>query len=299
VSTLITGTSLPRLELFRQGKVRDTYLLGAALLMVASDRISAFDVVLPTLIPGKGRILTKLSRFWFELTRHIVPNHLIATDVSSLPEELQVHGDELDGRFMLVRKAERIDIECVVRGYVAGSAWKEYRSAGTIAGQRLPEGLRQSDRLESPLFTPAIKSDEGHDVNISVDELRDRVGRELAAKLESTSLSLYAHALERALSRGIIVADTKFEFGFIDGELTLIDELLTPDSSRFWDRDKYKPGIDQPSFDKQFVRDWLESTGWDKTPPGPELPAEIVAGTRNRYREAYERLTGAKLERSS
>ena len=287
--------TLAGLELFRRGKVRDTYVVDDALLMVASDRISAFDVVLPTLIPRKGEILTQLSGFWFDLTRSVVPNHVITTDPDSYPAELRGLGTHLAGRSMLVRRAERIDIECVVRGYLAGSAWKEYRSRGTVAGKTLPRDLRHCDRLDEPIFTPAIKEDTGHDVNVSVAGLRARIGDELAAQLEQTSLEIYRLAAEFAAKRGIIVADTKFEFGFIDGGLTLIDEVLTPDSSRFWDAAAYEPGGDQPSFDKQFVRDWLETTGWDKTPPGPELPPDVVAGTASRYHEAYTRITGAPL----
>lgn len=284
---------LPGLKVFRRGKVRDTYLVGDALLMVASDRISAFDVVLPTSIPGKGVLLTRLSDYWFDLTRSIVPNHLISTDIDSFPAELLSIRDQLAGRSMLVRRADRIDIECVVRGYVAGSAWKEYRASGTVAGRPLPDRVVQAEKLDVPAFTPAIKSDSGHDENITIRELTDRVGAELAMRLEAHSLALYECAVAHAAARGILIADTKFEFGFIDGELTLIDELLTPDSSRFWDASTYEPGRDPASFDKQFVRDWLEASGWNKVPPGPELPSDIVEGTLARYREAFDRLTGA------
>jgi phosphoribosylaminoimidazole-succinocarboxamide synthase len=280
------------LTLFRSGKVRDTYLVGDNLLMVASDRLSAFDVILPTPIPGKGQLLTQLSRFWFDRTKQIVPNHLITASVNEFPSELAGHRSELAGRAMLVRRAERIDIECVVRGYLAGSAWREYLAAGTMAGVPLPAGLVQSEKFPEPIFTPAIKNDEGHDENISVETLRSMIGAELAARLESISRAIYAFASNHAEQRGIILADTKFEFGWIDGELHLIDEVLTPDSSRFWDAVGYQPGQDQPSFDKQFVRDWLMSTGWDKEPPAPELPGEIVAGTLARYQEAYDRLVG-------
>jgi phosphoribosylaminoimidazole-succinocarboxamide synthase len=287
---------LPGLTLFRRGKVRDTYLLDDALLMVASDRISAFDVVLPTPIPGKGAILTKLSVFWFGLTEMLVPNHLIsAATFADFPPELASFESKIAGRAMIVRRAERIDVECVVRGYLAGSAWSEYLKTGTVAGEKMPEGLRQADRLPRPIFTPAIKNDAGHDLNTSIAALRDLVGSELAERLESTSLALYEFAAAHAAHRGILLADTKFEFGWIDGELRLIDEILTPDSSRFWDAAGYEPGHDQPSFDKQFVRDWLAQSGWNKEPPGPELPPDVVAGTLARYQEAYERLTGSPL----
>lgn len=295
----MTGTlrslALPHLELFRSGKVRDTYLVGDDLLMVASDRISAFDVILPTAIPRKGILLTQLSRFWFDRTRHIVPNHLIAADPDQFPAELCEYATQLRGRSMLVRQAERIDIECVVRGYLSGSAWAEYARSGTIASVPFPRGLRRAEQLPEPIFTPAVKADTGHDVNISVAELRERVGADLASALERTSLALYEYAADFAARRGILISDTKFEFGYIEDELTLIDELLTPDSSRFWDASLYRPGQDQPSFDKQFVRNWLEATDWDKTPPGPDLPDDVVAGTAARYHEAYKRITGTPL----
>jgi phosphoribosylaminoimidazole-succinocarboxamide synthase len=285
-------TLLPGLTLFRRGKVRDTYLLGDDLLMVASDRISAFDVILPTPIPGKGRILTQLSRFWFGRTEQIVPNHLITATVDDFPPVLADLHDELAGRSMLVRRGERIDIECVVRGYLAGSAWREYLASGTVAGVALPAGLPQSQKFPQPIFTPAMKNDDGHDENISIETLRSMVGTDLASRLESISQALYAFASNHTAQRGIILADTKFEFGWIDGELHLIDEILTPDSSRFWDATGYEPGQDQPSFDKQYVRDWLMSTGWDKEPPAPDLPSEVVAGTLARYQEAFDRLAG-------
>ena len=295
MTEVVERTQLDGLPLYRRGKVRDTYDLGDALLMVATDRISAFDVVLPTPIPGKGVVLTQLSRFWFGQTSGLVPNHLIAADVNDFPPELRGYGAQLVGRAMLVRKAERIDVECVVRGYLAGSAWAEYRGAGSVAGEALPAGLRQGERLPAPLFTPAVKHDDGHDVTISAAALVDMVGAELARRLEEVSRDLYDVAGELASRRGIILADTKFEFGFVDGELVVIDELVTPDSSRMWDATKYEPGRDQPSFDKQFVRDWLERSGWDKQPPAPELPAEVVAGTAARYAEAYRRLTESAL----
>jgi phosphoribosylaminoimidazole-succinocarboxamide synthase len=295
VTAILQSLSLPQLELFRRGKVRDTYVVGDALLMIATDRLSAFDVVLPTPIPRKGIVLTQLSRFWFDLTRNTVPNHLITADVTQFPDELQAFGAQLTGRSMLVKRAERIDIECVVRGYVAGSAWKEYRQTGTIAREPQATGLMQCAQLPAPIFTPAAKNDTGHDVNISIAELRDRVGRELADQLEEASQRIYLLASEFAARRGIIIADTKFEFGFIDGRLSLIDELLTPDSSRFWESAGYEAGHDQASFDKQFVRNWLETTDWDKSPPGPELPVEVVTGTAARYHEAFKRLTGTPL----
>jgi len=295
VTATVHSLTLPQLQLFRRGKVRDTYVVGDALLMVATDRISAFDVILPTPIPRKGMVLTQLSRFWFELTRGSMPNHFISSDFASFPAELKPYAAQLNGRSMLVRQAERIDIECVVRGYVAGSAWAEYRRTGTIAGETQSDGMRQAERLSEPIFTPAIKADSGHDVNISIAELKGQIGDDLATQLETCSNRVYELAADFALRRGIIIADTKFEFGFIDGQLTLIDELLTPDSSRFWDASLYEPGRDQASFDKQFVRDWLETTGWDKTPPGPDLPGDVVAGTAARYHEAYKRITGSPL----
>ena len=280
---------LPR---FGSGKVRDTYDLGDRLLMVTTDRLSAFDVVLPNGIPGKGEVLTRLSAFWFARTSDIAPNHLLSTDVADLPEAAQPHANELAGRFMLVRKAKRLNYECVARGYLAGSAWQEYRASGTIAGRRLPAGLRQADELPEPIFTPATKAESGHDVNISVEELRNALGEELGHALESITLAIYQSAAAYALDRGIIIADTKMEFGLLDGQLLLIDELLTPDSSRFWALGEYAPGGSPPSFDKQYVRDWLERSGWNKTPPAPELPDEVVAGTAARYREALLWLTG-------
>ncbi|MGH2562440.1 MAG: phosphoribosylaminoimidazolesuccinocarboxamide synthase [Thermomicrobiales bacterium] len=283
------------LPLFRRGKVRDTYQIGDDLLMVASDRISAFVVVLPTSIPHKGTVLTQLSRFWFEQTASIAPNHMVTANVERFPPDVERLAPLLAGRSMIVRRAERIDIECVVRGYIAGSAWQEYQSAGTVRGEPLATGLRQSQRLDEPIFTPAIKNDEGHDENISVRTLSDRVGTQLAGQLEAMSLRLFQAAAALALRRGIIVADTKFEFGFIDGNLSVIDEMVTPDSSRFWDAETYQPGKDQPSFDKQYVRNWLNEIGWNKQPPGPDLPAEVVAGTARRYSEAYKRLTGSPL----
>ena len=287
--------NISQLPIYRRGKVRDTYELGENLLMVATDRISAFDVVLPDGIPDKGRILTQLSVFWFEQTADIVPNHLISSSVEDLPPELSDYAEVLRGRFMIVRRAERIDVECVVRGYLAGSAWVEYREQGTVCGQPLPEGLVESDRLPEPIFTPATKAEEGHDENIPISKMKELVGRETTERVIDISKRLFARGSEIAESKGIILADTKFEFGFVDGELTLIDEALTPDSSRYWDAAAYEPGRPQESFDKQFVRDWLLQSGWDRTPPAPPLPAEVVEGTARRYREAYERITGKVL----
>jgi phosphoribosylaminoimidazole-succinocarboxamide synthase len=295
----IRDTALDNLPLYRRGKVRDTYDLGDSLLMVATDRISAFDVVLPSTIPLKGAILTQFSRFWFDRTRHLVPNHLITGSVREFPEQLKPHAEQLRGRSLIVRKAERIDIECVVRGFLAGSAWVEYAKLGSVCGVPMREGMVQSERLPEPIFTPAIKNDVGHDENISADRLADVVGVELARKLEEASRSLYHAAADAGQRRGIIVADSKFEFGIIDGELAVIDELITPDSSRFWNASTYEPGRDQPSFDKQFVRDWLLDSGWDKQPPGPELPPEVIAGTARRYHEAFKRLTGSTLRLDS
>jgi phosphoribosylaminoimidazole-succinocarboxamide synthase len=295
IAPVISKVEIPGMEPIRRGKVRDTFDLGDSLLMVASDRISAFDIVLPTPIPLKGIILTQLSRFWFNETRHIVPNHLITASIKEFPESLQSKNGRLAGRSMIVRKAERIDFECVVRGYLAGSGWAEYKRAGTVAGLEMPEGLRQADQLSTPIFTPSMKNDHGHDENISVQRLHDEIGSDLASKLEEISLQLYSFAADHARRCGIILADTKFEFGFVDGELTLIDEALTPDSSRFWDARTYDPGHDQPSFDKQPVRDWLIDSGWDKEPPAPELPSNVVIGTSSRYHEAFKRLTGGSL----
>lgn len=286
---LQTELPLPR---FGVGKVRDTYDLGGHLLMVATDRISAFDCVLPTGIPGKGAVLTRLSAFWFDRTRDLIPNHLLSTDPADLPEAVRGQAARLAGRFMLVRKARRLDFECVVRGYLAGSAWQEYRESGTVCGLRLPAGLREADELPEPLFTPATKAETGHDVNISPEDLKNAVGEELGQALAEASLAIYRAAADYALDRGILIADTKMEFGLLDDRLILIDELLTPDSSRFWALGEYVPGGSPPSFDKQYVRDWLQRTGWDKRPPAPALPPEVVAGTAARYREALEWLTG-------
>ncbi len=277
-----------------RGKVRDIYDLGDKLLIVATDRLSAFDVILPTPIPDKGRVLTQLSLFWFNLLREVIPNHVVSA--KEFPPPFDAHGDELAGRSMLVRKTRPLPIECVVRGYVSGSGWKDYRATGKICGIALPPGLRESDRLPEPIFTPATKAATGHDENISLERAASLIGNERARRVREVSLEIYGRAAEYAEPRGILLADTKFEFGLLNDELMWIDEALTPDSSRFWPAARYKPGGPQPSFDKQFVRDYLESIRWPKTPPGPELPAEVVAATRAKYREAYRILTGHELE---
>ncbi|MDB5329866.1 MAG: phosphoribosylaminoimidazole-succinocarboxamide synthase [Phycisphaerales bacterium] len=282
----------------RRGKVRDVYDLGDKLLIVASDRISAFDCVMPNGIPDKGTILNALSLFWFEKFAGQFENHLLATELKDYPAELQKYADQLRGRSMLVKKAAVVPIECVARGYLAGSGWKEYQTSQTVCGIKLPPGLRQCDKLPQPIFTPATKEERGHDINVSFEEAASRVGNDVAATLRDRTLSLYTQAAEYAATRGVIIADTKFEFGLFEGRHILIDEVLTPDSSRFWPADEYSPGHDQPSFDKQFVRNWLESQPWDKTPPAPPLPDEVIRGTRDRYLEAYERLTGRKLQLS-
>jgi phosphoribosylaminoimidazole-succinocarboxamide synthase len=291
----ITTTDLP-LNLFARGKVRDTYELGAdKLLMVATDRISAFDHVLPNGIPDRGKVLTQMSIFWFTQTDTFQDNHLISGQVPDLPPALKDHRDELSGRFMIVRKAKRIDFECVVRGYLAGSAWKEYQDSHTMAGESMPPGLRQSERLAYPTFSPATKAETGHDENISFAQLKKELGDELATKLRDASLELYKFASELSLRRGLILADTKFEFGLLGDQLILIDEVLTPDSSRYWDSATYQIGVSPDSYDKQFVRDWLTASGWDKESDPPSLPNEIVAQTRERYLTAYHRLVGKPL----
>lgn len=292
---VVLQTALP-LPLFGRGKVRDTYDLGERLLMVATDRLSAFDYILPNGIPDKGRVLTHLSAFWFDRTKDLIPNHLLSTDPTDLPEAVQGQTAMLDGRFMLVRKAQRIDFECVVRGYLAGSGWQEYRQTGAVCGIQLPPGLRQADELPEPIFTPATKAESGHDVNVSLEAVKNEIGEDLGQALADASIAIYRAAADYALDRGIIIADTKMEFGLLDGNLILIDELLTPDSSRFWAIGDYTPGSAPPSFDKQYVRDWLERSGWNKQLPAPALPPDVVRGTTDRYREALEWLTGEPLE---
>ena len=296
---VIMQTDLP--DLLWRGKVRDTFDLGGGLLlMVATDRISAFDVVLPNGIPEKGSVLSHISEFWFRKTEHLVPNHLVglAQDMSDTSPKVRSLPREIATRAMVVKRAQRIDIECIVRGYVAGSAWAEYRTQGTIYGQPVPAGLQQGDRLPTPIFTPTTKAEVGHDENMTIQEVVSMVGEARALELEQTSLAVYQYAYEYALGQGIIIADTKMEFGLLDDKLILIDELLTPDSSRFWEASTYKPGQSQPNYDKQFVRDWLDSTGWDHEPPAPELPEEVVRKTTERYLEAYVRLTGAPLAKA-
>jgi len=283
---------LPGVKRFARGKVRDVFDLGDRLLIVASDRISAFDCVMPNGIPGKGKILTAMSLFWFDLMEDVVEHHLIASDVDAYPSALRRFREVLEGRSMWVRKAERFDVECVVRGYLAGSGWREYRESGTICGIKLPEGLREADRLPETLFTPATKAEHGHDENISFERAAQLIGAARATQLRDLSIAVYEKAREYAEARGILIADTKFEFGLCDGRVILIDEMLSPDSSRFWPKDRYEPGRSQDSFDKQFVRDYLETLNWDKTPPAPELPEEVVQKTLEKYREAYRRLVG-------
>ncbi len=301
---MIIETPLPGRT--HRGKVRDTYDLGGGrLLMVATDRISAFDVVLPTGIPDKGLVLNRISAFWFDKTGHIVPNHLICLADSPDAAGYLAGGNgsgladpvpaEVAQQAMVVKRAERIDIECIVRGYITGSAWSEYRRQGTVQGMEMPAGLVEGQRFPEPLFTPTTKAEEGHDENMSRQQVIDMVGADMAARLEETSKKVYEFARDFALERGIILADTKMEFGTLDGQLILIDELLTPDSSRFWDAEGYSPGKSQPNFDKQFVRDWLDEQGWDHEPPAPDLPEDVTARTTERYREAYVRLTGESL----
>lgn len=294
--TTVRETMLPNVPLHHRGKVRDVYDLGDLLLIVATDRLSAFDVVLPTAIPGKGVILTGIADFWFARTSGLIANHVVSTNLNDFPASLRPHLTQLAGRSMLVRRAERIDVECVVRGHLAGSAWAEYRREGTVGGEPLPAGLRLGDQLPEPVFTPALKVDDGHDISVSRQDIANQYGLELTEQLELTSFNLFLAASELAAERNLILADSKFEFGLIDGTLTVIDELLTPDSSRYWDASPRPPGETPASFDKQFVRDWLVASGWDKEPPGPELPASVVTGTRNRYLEVYRRLTGRESE---
>ncbi len=293
---VVSITEFKTLKLKGRGKVRDIYDLGDQLLIVATDRISAFDVVMPNPIPDKGRILTLLSKFWFDLTKEIVPNHLISTESEDYPEVCQPYQEILRDRSMLVTKAEVIPVECVVRGYLSGSGWEEYQRNGEVCGIPLPKGLEESSKLESPIFTPATKAEAGlHDENIPFERVVEMVGRDLAERLKTLSIAIYEKAREFAEARGILIADTKMEFGIKEGTLLLIDELLTPDSSRFWPKDEYRPGGPQKSFDKQFLRDYLLSLGWNKTPPAPELPEEVIQKTREKYLEAYERLVGRPL----
>jgi len=293
----VVETTLSGLKLLGRGKVRDIYEVDGKLLLVASDRLSAFDVVLPDGIPGKGKVLTQISAFWFRMLEDIVPNHMISVDVEAFPEATRPHAETLRGRSMLFRKAEAFPVECVVRGYLSGSGWAEYRQSGEVCGIPLPKGLKESDRLPEPVFTPATKEEKGkHDENISFDRMAGIVGKETAERVRSIAVGLYEKAAAYALSKGIIIADTKFELGTVDGELILIDEALTPDSSRFWPADDFRPGGPQKSFDKQFVRDYLLTLPWNKTAPGPRLPAEVIEKTALKYREALKILTGKDIE---
>ncbi len=289
------SVDIPGLKLLRRGKVRDVYDLGDRLLIVASDRLSAFDVVLPTPIPDKGKILTTAALFWFDLTKDIVPNHLISADFttiqSAMPKGVVLDKGWFDGRMMLVKKANRIDAECVARSYLAGSGWKEYKATGKVGGHDLPKGLQEASKLPAPIFTPATKADEGHDENITREQLAKMIGGDLAKELERLTLAVFEKASKHLMAKDLLLADTKFEFGFIDGKLCLIDEILTPDSSRVWESKDWKPGKTPDGFDKQFVRDWLEKSGWNKTPPGPALPAAVIEGTLARYREFLAKVT--------
>jgi len=294
LSPVIFETNFAGLKLRARGKVRDIYDLGDRLLLVASDRLSAFDVVMPTPIPDKGRVLTQLSLFWFQKLSGVVPNHVLST--TNFEGELAPYADDLAGRAMVVRKADPLPVECVVRGYLAGSGLKEYRQSGTVCGIKLPAGLVESSKLPEPIFTPATKETTGHDINISFEQMSKITGEKLATDLREISIEIYRRASDYAAGHGILIADTKFEFGTEKGQLVWIDEALTPDSSRFWPADGFQPGRSQPSFDKQFVRDYLERLGWNKQPPGPALPADVVAGTTAKYREAYRRLVGRDLD---
>ncbi len=289
----VRETEFSDLNLVRKGKVRDIYDTGDAFLMVTTDRLSAFDVVLPDGIPGKGRVLTQISAFWFKEMEPLVGNHLISTDVADFPESCQKYADILEGRSMLVKKAEPLQVECIVRGYISGSGWKSYKENGTLCGIELPKGLTESDRLPEPIFTPSTKAEVGdHDINIDFEEAKKILGEERAERLKELSIKIYLKGAEKALEKGIIIADTKFEFGIVDDEIILIDEVLTPDSSRFWPKDSYTPGGAQKSYDKQFARDWLTASGWDKTAPGPKLPEEVIQGTAAKYQEVLDLITG-------
>ena len=297
LDSVLLQTDFPDLELFASGKVRDVYQLGADhLLFVATDRISAFDFVLATGIPNKGRVLTQISLFWFDFLKDLVPNHLVTADVSRYPAEVQKYSSQLRGRSMMVRRAEMFPVECVVRGYLSGSGWKEYKATGSVCGIKLPSGLRESEQLPEPIFTPATKATTGHDENISFEQMSKLVEPEDARQLRELSLAIYNQAANYARQKGIIIADTKFEFGRTAAGITLADEVLTPDSSRFWPADKYEPGMSQQSFDKQYVRDYLEEIHWNKLPPAPALPAEVARRTSEKYVESYRRLTGRDLD---
>lgn len=295
MTPILLDTNLPGFEKIGRGKVRDIYAVDDMLLIVVTDRISAFDFVLASGIPDKGLVLNQMTLFWLQQLSSVVPNHLITADVAQYPSVLQQFADQLEGRSMLVRKADMIQVECVARGYLSGSGWKDYKRHGSVCGIPLPAGLEESARLPEPLFTPATKAQSGHDENISFDTMTGLIGSELTEQLSRLTLSLYQAAADYALARGIIIADTKFEFGFVDGQLVLADEVLTPDSSRFWPADTYSPGGAQPSYDKQYVRDYLESIHWNKQPPAPSLPEEVAVRTSEKYKQAYQELTGQRL----
>ena len=292
--SIVTETNLP-LKVFKKGKVRDVYEANDKLLLVVTDRISAFDFVLHEPIPLKGIYLTQISKFWFDFFKDTVPSHLISTDIVDFPDKLKEHGEILNGRSMLTRKAKVFPVECIVRGYISGSAWKSYQKDGTVCSIKLPEGLKESDKFDNPLFTPSTKAESGHDINISFEKMKEIIGEEDAEKIKELSLKIYNEGAKYALDKGIIIADTKFEFGKMGDEIILADELLTPDSSRFWPADLYDPGKSQPSFDKQYVRDYLTSTGWDKNSDPPHLPDNIIEETQKKYQEAYEKITGKKF----
>ena len=294
-SKVLLKTEFKDLKLFRRGKVRDVYDLGEKLLIISTDRISCFDVVLPCGIPDKGKVLTSISGFWFDFIKSTINHHLITADVEKYPNELKKYKLDLVGRSMLVLKTKPLPVECVVRGYLSGSGWKEYKEKQSICGINLPKGLKESDKLPEPIFTPTTKADVGHDQNVDQKYVQDLLGSDIAERLKKISIDVYKRASDYALEKGIIIADTKFEFGMHNNQMIIIDEVLTPDSSRFWPRDKYCPGVSQPSFDKQFVRDYLETLDWDKTPPAPGLPDEIIKKTREKYLDAYRKLTGKEL----
>lgn len=296
VKEVLLNTDFRELKLFRKGKVRDVYDLGDKLLIVSCDRISCFDVVLPCAIPYKGEVLTAISSFWFEFTKGIIPNHFISTDLNKYPKNLEKYAKDLAGRSMLVVKSKPLPVECIVRGYLSGSGWKEYQQKQSVCGIKLPVGLKESAKLPKIIFTPSTKADSGHDQNINQKYVEDLIGKETAESLIQASIAIYKKASEYALGKGIIIADTKFEFGIHNNKVILIDEALTPDSSRFWPASLYQPGRAQASFDKQFVRDYLETLDWDKTPPAPNLPEEIIAKTTEKYLEAYRKLTGRELK---
>lgn len=293
---LIKDTDFIDLPVFVKGKVRNVYDLGDSLLMVVTDRISAFDVVFDELIPDKGKVLSSISAFWFDFTKDVIPNHVISTNPKEYPMGLDKYAEELKGRSMLVKKVDMLPAECIVRGYLEGSALKEYKANGTVGGMKMPEGMKQGDKLPEPLFTPSTKADEGHDINITYEQLVEIVGEEDAKALKDATLALYKKVSEYALTKGLILADTKFEFGKIDGKLVVADEMFTPDSSRFWDLADYEPGRAQKSFDKQYLREWLETLDWDKTYPAPTLPEEVIKKTEAKYKECYSKLTGKELE---